>query len=94
MYKILNRNIQYLKHELKKEVFICEVKNKFEALSGLMADETLEQHCHTLQEIWRNTCIEVLGRKTKEHKEWLSAETWGKNPKTERAESEYQPMPE
>ena len=71
-------NIQYLKNELKKEVFNCEVKNKFEALSGLMADETLEQHCHTLQEIWRNTCIEVLGRKTKEHKEWLSAETWEK----------------
>ncbi|KAK7010213.1 craniofacial development protein 2 [Biomphalaria glabrata] len=67
-----------IKSEEKKVLFNCEVNNKFEVLAGLVTDETLEQHCLTLQEIWKSTCTDVLGRKTKQHKQWLSAETWDK----------------
>ncbi|KAK6970979.1 craniofacial development protein 2, partial [Biomphalaria glabrata] len=66
------------KSEKNKVLFNCEVKNKFEVLAGLVTDETLEQHCLTLQEIWKSTCTDVLGWNTKQHKEWLSAETWAK----------------
>ncbi|KAK6970521.1 craniofacial development protein 2 [Biomphalaria glabrata] len=61
-------------------LFNFEVKNKFEVglLAGLVTDETLEQHCLTLQEIWKRPCTNVLGRKTKHYKQWLSAETWAK----------------
>jgi len=70
-------NAQYLKDKERRETFNCEIKNKFEALAGLV-EESVEDHWTVLQQTWKTTCTEVLGKKEREHKEWLTPETWAK----------------
>ena len=70
-------NTHYLKNGTVKEIFNCSVKNRYESLSGLI-EETVEHHWLKIQQIWNTACTEVLGKKQRKHKEWMSAETWAK----------------
>jgi hypothetical protein len=70
-------NIQFLKDGKKKEEFNCEVKNKFEALADLV-EETVENHWAELQKTWKTACTNVLGKREREQKEWMTQETWEK----------------
>nr|KAG5686806.1 hypothetical protein BaRGS_013126 [Batillaria attramentaria] len=49
----------------------------FKALLNRQAERaTIEEHWHDLRETWTATCREVLGKKTRQHKEWLTSDTW------------------
>ena len=67
--------VHSFKTKVKAEEFGCELKNKFETLSGLLA-ETIDEHWENLRQTWKCTCSEVLGKREKEHKEWLTPDTW------------------
>ena len=72
-------NTQHLNNETVKEVFKCTVKNRYEALSGLIEESTgIEQHWEKIQDIWKTTCTEVLGKRKREQKAWITPETWSK----------------
>nr|KAG5703944.1 hypothetical protein BaRGS_020541 [Batillaria attramentaria] len=60
---------------VKTNAFKCELRNRFSALDTL-PEETIEEHWHDLRETWTATCREVLGKKTRQHKEWLTSDTW------------------
>nr|KAG5701327.1 hypothetical protein BaRGS_006101 [Batillaria attramentaria] len=64
-----------LKESVKTNAFRCELRNRFSALDTL-PEETIEEHWHDLRETWTATCREVLGKKTRQHKEWLTSDTW------------------
>ena len=68
-------NVHSLKEEGKAEEFKIQLKNKFSVLSQL-PEETVEEHWHSLREVWKTTCKTVLGKKTRKHKEWLTTDTW------------------
>ena len=68
-------NTQHLKDRVKAEEFNVELKNKFSTLEGLTED-TVEGHWQGIANTWKSTCNDVLGKKTKKHKEWLSLDTW------------------
>ena len=70
-------NTQYLKNGNIKEVFNCTVKNRYDTLSGLI-EETVDQHWGKIQEIWNTTCTEILGKKKREQKAWITADTWSR----------------
>ena len=72
MYKY---NTQKLKHSLTEAEYHVELKNRFEALTDL-SEETVDNHWEKLRNTWLETCKETLGRKTKQHKEWLTPNTW------------------
>ncbi|XP_059161684.1 uncharacterized protein LOC131944848 [Physella acuta] len=64
-----------------KEDFNCAVKNRYEVLSSLVEDtveETVEQKWLGIQELWKSTCTDILGRRKNEQKEWITTETWAK----------------
>ena len=55
------------------------MKNRYEALSGLIEESTgIEQHWEKIQDIWKTTCTEVLGKRKREQKAWITPETWSK----------------
>ena len=68
-------NTQNLKDKVKAEEFNVELRNRFSALEGL-AEETVEGHWQGIANTWKSTCKDVLGKKTKKHKKWLSTEKW------------------
>nr|KAG5689438.1 hypothetical protein BaRGS_012260 [Batillaria attramentaria] len=68
-------NVHSLKESVKTNAFRCELRNRFSALDTL-PEETIEEHWHALRETWTATCREVLGKKTRQHKEWLTSDTW------------------
>nr|KAG5699547.1 hypothetical protein BaRGS_033743 [Batillaria attramentaria] len=68
-------NMHSLKESVKTNAFRCELRNRFSALDTL-PEETIEEHWHDLRETWTATCREVLGKKTRQHKEWLTSDTW------------------
>ena len=41
-----------------------------------MVDDSIDIAWATLQETWKETCKEVLGKREKKHKVWLSTATW------------------
>nr|KAG5701138.1 hypothetical protein BaRGS_002614 [Batillaria attramentaria] len=68
-------NVHSLKESVKTNAFRCELRNRFSALDTL-PEETIEEHWHDLRETWTATCREVLRKKTRQHKEWLTSDTW------------------
>ncbi|XP_059154670.1 uncharacterized protein LOC131940109 [Physella acuta] len=52
-------------------------KKGYEALSSL-EEETVEQKWLEIQELWKSTCTDILGRRKNEPKEWITTETWAK----------------
>ncbi|PVD22580.1 hypothetical protein C0Q70_18397 [Pomacea canaliculata] len=70
-------NTQNLKKKETREIYNCEVRNKYRALSGL-TEESVEEHWSTLKRIWKTTCTDVLGKRERKHKEWMTPEIWAK----------------
>lgn len=70
-------NIQLLKDGKQAEEFNCEVKNRFEALAELVK-ETIENQWTEIKKTWKATCTEVLGKRERKQKEWMTRETWEK----------------
>ena len=68
-------NVYSLKEKEKMEEFTIEIRNRFDML-GSLVEETVEEEWQTVREIWTTTCNKVLGKKTRQHKEWLTTETW------------------
>ena len=69
-------NTQKLKEEATREKFAVAVKNRFEALNNITEETPLEEHWNSLKDTWEKTCTEVLGKRTRHDKEWLSGDTW------------------
>ncbi|KAK7107318.1 hypothetical protein V1264_015265 [Littorina saxatilis] len=68
-------NTTALKDNKKQEEFKITLSNKFQVLEELLEEETIEQQWQRAKEAVTSTCQEVLGSKTHNHKEWISAET-------------------
>ncbi|RUS88701.1 hypothetical protein EGW08_003516 [Elysia chlorotica] len=68
-------NVQHLKNKAKAEEYKVELKNRFEALSEL-DDETVENHWQEIKKTWNTACQQVLGKRTRELKEWISPDSW------------------
>ena len=59
-----------------KQDFNLELSNRFEALSDLMEEAIpLEQCWEHTKNVWKQTSEIVLGRKTRQNKEWISVDT-------------------
>jgi len=65
-------NIQNLKSKTTAETFSCSVKNRYSALE--FVGEDVDSHWTALKHTWQKSCDEVLGKRRKSQKEWLSAE--------------------
>lgn len=50
-----------------------------------------EDHWQEIKKTWTTTCTEVLGKKTREHKEWLTIDTWALSDSRKKTEREDQP---
>ena len=57
------------------ETFIITLSNKYDTLQDLME---VNQHWECLNKTWTSTCEEVLGKKKRQHKDWISVETINK----------------
>ncbi|WP_353803967.1 hypothetical protein, partial [Acinetobacter baumannii] len=68
-------NTRYLSDSTFKEEFLCAADEKFNALPDML-HKPVETHWRDLQQVWVNTCRDVLGKKERNHKEWLTPSTW------------------
>ncbi|RUS69130.1 hypothetical protein EGW08_023107 [Elysia chlorotica] len=68
-------NVQYLKNKAKAEKYKVELKNRFDVLSEL-DEETVENYWQEIKKTWSSACQKVLGKRTRELKEWISADSW------------------
>lgn len=64
-----------MKDKTEADVYRCELKNRFSKLAH-QPEKSVEETWHGLSDIWKATCNKVLGKKTRQHKEWLTANTW------------------
>ena len=69
-------NTQKLKERDTKESFSISLKNQFTALNTITEETPVEEHWSAIREVFRNTCQEVLGKRKRVNKEWLSEDTW------------------
>ena len=69
-------NVGLLRNEEVQTAFKTSMRNRYEVLQELMNEEAdIETHWEQSKKLWLDTSEEVLGKKKKEHKEWVSAET-------------------
>ena len=68
-------NVHSLKDQTEAAVYRCELRNRFSELAH-QPEESVQETWHGLRDTWKATCNEVLGKKTRQHKEWLTANTW------------------
>ena len=69
-------NVGLLRDEEVQAAFKTSIRNRYEVLQELMDEEAdIESHWERSKKLWLETSEEVLGKKKKEHKEWVSAET-------------------
>ena len=69
-----NYNPQNPKSKEIADKFSCSVKNRYSALE--FVEEEVDSHWMALKHTWQTSCDEVLGKRRKSQKEWLSADTW------------------
>ena len=69
-------NVQFLSNVQVKEEFNCKVKNKFEALAHLDEEVSIDNHWNHIEDMWKTVCTDVLGKKKREQKEWMTHTTW------------------
>lgn len=55
------------------ELYQAMLQNRFQALQELHSP--IEEHWSNLKTIWKETCLEVVGKKKSNHKPWISTET-------------------
>ena len=69
-------NVGLLRDEEVQAAFKTSMRNRYEVLQELMDEEADIESCwEQSKKLWLETSEEVLGKKKKEHKEWVSAET-------------------
>ena len=66
-------NIQLFQDIGTTELYQTTLQNRFQALQELQQPVT--EHWNSLKNIWKETCLEVVGKKKTYHKPWLSTET-------------------
>ena len=73
-------NVEFLKDKEKMETLRLTLSNKYETLQELLDEENMEvnPHWECLKNTWTSTCEEVLGKKKRQHKDWISVETINK----------------
>ena len=73
-------NVEFLKDKEKMETFRLTLSNKYETLQDLLDEENMEvnPHWECLKNTWTSTCEEVLRKKKRQHKDWISVETINK----------------
>ena len=73
-------NVEFLKDKEKMETFRLTLSNKYATLQDLLDEENMEVNAHweCLKKTRTSTCEEVLGKKKRQHKDWISAETINK----------------
>ena len=73
-------NVEFLKDKERLETFRLTLSNKYETLQDLLDEENMEvnPHWECLKKTWTSTCEEVLGKKKRQHKDWISVETINK----------------
>ena len=70
-------NVGLLQNRDTQTAFRISLSNRFETLQELIEDnETdIEMQWEHSKKLWLDTCEEILGKKRKQHKEWISTET-------------------
>ena len=73
-------NVEFFKDKERTETFRLTLSNKYETLRDLLDEENMEVNAHweCLKKTWTSTCEEVLGKKKRQHKDWISVETINK----------------
>ena len=73
-------NVEFLKNKERMETFRLTLSNKYEILQDLLGEENIEvnPHWECLKKTWTSTCEEVLGKKKRQHTDWISVETINK----------------
>lgn len=76
-------NTEKLKHPQKKEEFRIALANRFDALNYGSDEETddegedeIEKEWNVMKKAYTEACKEVLGKRRKDQKIWMSEETW------------------
>nr|XP_049588581.1 craniofacial development protein 2 [Syngnathus scovelli] len=65
-------NIQLFQDIGTTELYKTTLQNRFQTLQEQPVKE------YSLKSVWKETCLEDLGKRTTNHKPWLSTETWKK----------------
>ena len=71
----LRYNVELLKDQGTREEFNLVVKNKFQPLETLDEDHDVEETWQMIKTGWTRACEEVLGKRERHHKPWISAGT-------------------
>ena len=73
-------NVEFLKDKERMETFRLTLSNTYDTLQDLLDEENMEvnPHLECLKKTRTSTCEEVLGKKKKQHKDWISVETINK----------------
>ena len=72
-------NVNFLKDAQKQKDFQLALTNRFQALEEMREEDSseLENQWKSFKEAIVSSCEEVVGRKTTQQKDWMSAETYG-----------------
>nr|KAG5701564.1 hypothetical protein BaRGS_024814 [Batillaria attramentaria] len=70
-------NVGLLRNTETQAAFRISLSNRFQPLQDLIEDSEMdiETHWEHSKKLWHDTCEEVLGKRTTQHKEWISADT-------------------
>lgn len=67
-------NLTPLANSEKRSEYAVTVANRFQALEDLTTID-IEQHWKEIKEVWTNCCEEVLGKRERRNKDWISENT-------------------
>ena len=68
-------NVDFLKDKRIAEEFSLTLSNRFQALSLDDAEQGIDEEWEQMKQAWTETCDQTLGKKTIQHKDWISAGT-------------------
>lgn len=70
-------NVDLLRDKETADKFKINLVNRYQVLQQLYDDENaqLEEKWQQTKKVWTETCEETVGRKTTQHKDWMTAET-------------------
>ena len=73
-------NVEFMNDKERMETFRLTLSNKYDTIQDLLDEENMEvnPHWECLKKTWTSTCEEVLGKKKRQHKDWISVETINK----------------
>ena len=73
-------NVEFLKDKERMDTFKITLSNKYETLQDLLDEENMEVNplWEYLKNTWASTCERVLGKKKRQHNDWISVETISK----------------